>query len=459
MTDPGLHLRDIAKSFGAVHALRGVDFSLVPGAVHALLGENGAGKSTLLRVAYGMISPDAGMLEVSGQPVVLDSPRDARKHGIGMVHQHFTTIEALTVEENLRLALGPGARMPAIRLLEGVDSATPVHSLSVAQRQRLEIAKALAIGGRVLLLDEPTALLAPSEVDELVEIVRRFAREGGAVALITHKLPEALAAADRVTVLRHGAVTFTGLVAGQRAEALAGYMLGTSGELARAEAVQPERVVPWPSDGVHIATVGGIPVRAGDLIGMAAVEGNGQRELLRALASGAATAFIPEDRTTEGIIPDLTVTENIVLGLQQDRRWLREFRLDWGAARMRTAAMLSEFSIRAAGPDALAATLSGGNQQKVVLARALERGPQLLIAENPTRGLDIRATREVHGRLREAADRGVAVVVYSTDLDEVLALARRLLVVHRGVVREAPAGADRYAVGAMMLGLTVSGER
>jgi simple sugar transport system ATP-binding protein len=200
-------------------------------------------------------------------------------------------------------------------------------------------------------------------------------------------------------------------------------------------------------------------VREGDLIGIAAVEGNGQRELLRALAAGAGTAFIPEDRTTEGIIPDLTITENIVLGLQQDRRWLRGVRLDWSAARMRTAAILSEFSIGAAGPDALAATLSGGNQQKVVLARALERGPRLLIAENPTRGLDIRATREVHHRLREAADRAVAVVVYSPDLDEVLGLARRLLVVHRGVVREAPGGADRHAVGAMMLGLTVSGER
>jgi simple sugar transport system ATP-binding protein len=459
MTDPVLHLRGIAKSFGAVRALRGVDFSLLAGEVHALLGENGAGKSTLMHVAYGMIWPDAGVLEVSGQPVVLGSPRDARTHGIGMVHQHFTTIEALTVAENIRLALGPGARMPAMGLVEGVDPAMPVRSLGVAQRQRLEIAKALAIGGRALLLDEPTAVLTPSEVDELLEIVRRFAREGGAVALITHKLPEALAAADRVTVLRHGLVTFSGPVAGRSAEELAGYMLGTSGELARAEAAQPERVVPRQSDGVHVATVGGIPVRAGDLIGLAAVEGNGQRELLRALATGAGTAFIPEDRTTEGIIPDLTVTENIVLGLQQDRRWLRGLRLDWGAARLRTAAILSEFSIRAAGPNALAATLSGGNQQKVVLARALEHGPRLLIAENPTRGLDIRATREVHRRLREAADRGVAVVVYSTDLDEVLGLARRLLVVHRGLVREAPAGADRHTVGAMMLGVMVSGER
>jgi simple sugar transport system ATP-binding protein len=466
MTEPLLHLRGITKSFGAVRALRHVDFALLPGEVHALLGENGAGKSTLMHVAYGMIPPDEGVVEVSGHAAVFGSPRDARKHGIGMVHQHFTTIESLTVEENIRLALGPGVRMPAIRLLESVDTATRVHDLGVAHRQRLEIAKALATGGRVLLLDEPTAVLAPSEIDELLGVVRDFARDGGAVAFITHKLPEALAAADRVTVLRLGAVTFTGPVAGQTAESLAGHMLGTSGELARAAAAEPPAVVPHRSGSTEVARFGGVPVFAGDLIGVAAVEGNGQRELLRELAglSGSTAAsetaaFIPEDRTTEGIIPELTVTENVVLGLQQDARWIRGLRLDWGAARARTAEMLSEFSIRAGSPEALAGTLSGGNQQKVVLARALERRPRLLIAENPTRGLDIRATREVHGRLRAAAELGVAVVIYSSDLDEVLSLAPRVLVVHRGVVREAPVGADRRAVGAMMLGLAVSSER
>ena len=465
MTEPLLHLRGITKSFGAVRALRHVDFALLPGEVHALLGENGAGKTTLMHVAYGMIPPDEGVVQVSGRAAAFGSPRDARKHGIGMVHQHFTTIEALTVEENIRLALGPGVRKPAIRLLEGVDGAVRVHDLGVAHRQRLEIAKALATGGRVLLLDEPTAVLAPSEIDELLGVARDFARDGGAVAFITHKLPEALAAADRVTVLRLGAVTFTGPIAGQTAEALAGHMLGTSGELARAAAAEPA-VAPHRSGGIVVARFGGAPVFAGDLIGVAAVEGNGQRELLRELAglsvAGASSehaAFIPEDRTTEGIIPELTVTENVVLGLQQDPRWIRGLRLDWDAARARTAEMVSEFSIRAASPDALAATLSGGNQQKVVLARALERRPRLLIAENPTRGLDIRATREVHGRLRAAAERGMAVVIYSTDLDEVLSLAPRILVVHRGVVREAPVGADRQAVGAMMLGVGGSGEQ
>ena len=466
MTEPVLHLRGITKSFGTVRALRHVDFALLPGEVHALLGENGAGKSTLMHVAYGMIAPDAGVVEVSGRPTAFGSPRDARKHGIGMVHQHFTTIEALTVEENIRLALGPGVRMPVIRLLDGVDTATRVHDLGVAHRQRLEIAKALATGGRVLLLDEPTAVLAPSEIEELLGMARDFARDGGAVAFITHKLPEAVAVADRVTVLRQGAVTFTGLLADQSAEGLAGHMLGTSAELARAAAAEPQPVAPHRSGETMVARFGGIPVFAGDLIGVAAVEGNGQRELLRELAglggataSGERAAFIPEDRTIEGIIPELTVTENLVLGLEQDPRWIRGHRLDWAAARARTAEMLSEFSIRAAGPDALAATLSGGNQQKLVLARALERRPHLLVAENPTRGLDLRATREVHGRLLAAAERGMAVVLYSTDLDEVLRLASRVLVVHRGVVREAPVGADRRTVGAMMLGLAVHGER
>jgi ABC-type uncharacterized transport system ATPase subunit len=243
-------------------------------------------------------------------------------------------------------------------------------------------------------------------------------------------------------------------------------MLGNSGELARAAAAEPQPVSPHRSGSTVVARFGEAPVFAGDLIGVAAVEGNGQRALLRelaGLAGGTASrehaAFIPEDRTTEGIIPELTVTENVILGLQDDPRWIRRLRLDWGVARTRTAEMLSEFSIRAASPDALAATLSGGNQQKVVLARALERRPRLLVAENPTRGLDIRATREVHGRLRAAAEGGMAVVIYSTDLDEVLSLAARVLVVHRGVVREAPVGADRQAVGAMMLGLAVSGER
>ncbi|MGH7560766.1 MAG: ABC transporter ATP-binding protein [Gemmatimonadales bacterium] len=454
MREIPLELAGIRKAFGAVHALRGVDFALAAGEVHALLGENGAGKSTLLHVAYGMTRLDAGVVRVDGHAVTLHSPRQARALGVGMVHQHFTTIEALTVRENIRLAVGPRGKSEIS--IPGLDSDARVSSLNVAQRQRLEIGKARATGARILLLDEPTALLTPGESEILLAAMRAFAREGGAVALITHKLPEALAGADRVTVLRHGVVTFTGPVEGRTEGELAGFMVGGRIQTAGRPDGRTARE--------KVAEVGGISILSGDLIGVAAVEGNGQRELLRALAGLDSTggqdvraegpvAFVPEDRTTEGLIGELSLTENVVLGLPDDPRWARGMRLDWSAARRRTEEMLDEFSVRSSGPDAPAATLSGGNQQKVVLARALERRPRLLVAENPTRGLDIRATAEVHERLRAAAAAGTAVVVYSTDLDEVLELGRRILVVHRGEVREAPEGAGRKRVGEMMLGV------
>ena len=365
-------------------------------------------------------------------------------------------------------------------MMDGLEPAARVERLSVALRQRLEIVKALAIGASILLLDEPSAVLAPSEVEELLGLVRGFAAEGGSVALITHKLPEVFAAADRVTVLRHGTVTLSGDVAGQTEASLAEAMIGkaqgrvgakaqrregakaqgrkdarTQGPIVEASSVKLRTDQP-------LVRIGSITVHAGELIGIAAVEGNGQRELLRAIAGLESmagvhveepVAFVPEDRTTEGLIPELSVAENIVLGLSEDPRWARGAWLDWGAARAHATKLIRSFGIVATGPDTLTATLSGGNQQKVVLARALSREPRVLVAENPTRGLDIRATAEVHERLREAARAGVAVIVYSTDLDEVLELAERVLVVHRGRVSEAPRDADRRAVGDMMLGV------
>ena len=485
---PVLELSRISKSFGALQALRGVDFSLLPNEVHALLGENGAGKSTLMHIADGMLRPDAGVIRVGGRAVALHSPRDARALGIGMVHQHFTSIAALTVGENLRLAVGRGSRagspgpgaaadsarspqdaaLPGL-LREGLSTDKPVEGLSVALRQRLEIAKALATGARILLLDEPTALLAPSEVEELLRLVRAFAAGGGAVALITHKLPEVFAAADRVTVLRRGEVRLSGAVREETEASLAEAMIGgavpgsTTG-LARPPNPQAGSVAPGRPAGRPAVRIGDIAVHAGELIGVAAVEGNGQRELLRAIAGlvpaaamavkvAGTVALVPEDRTSEGLIPELSVTENLVLGWDRDPRWARGIGLDWAAGRARAEELIRSFGIQAEGPDAPVATLSGGNQQKVVLARALARRPAVLVAENPTRGLDIRATAEVHERLRAAAREGVVVIVYSTDLDEVLALGERVLVVHRGRVSEAPPGADRRVVGGMMLGV------
>ena len=458
-----LELSGITKSFGPVHALRGADFALVPGEVHALLGENGAGKSTLLQIACGMVAPDAGRIRVRGRETLIRSPRAARALGIGMVHQHFTSIGGLTVAENVAISAGgfrlrgwPFGRVGVPgRLLEGLPPNARVETLSVALRQRLEIGKALVTGARILLLDEPSAVLAPSEVEELLTLVREFVDGGGAAALITHKLREVFVAADRVTVLRQGAVTFSGAVTGQTEDTLARAMIGEAVERS-ATATSP--TTPGSSESPPIVShFGGIALRAGDLVGVAAVEGNGQRELLRGIALGDRTgsmALVPEDRTTEGLIPELSITENMMLGLDGDPRWARGRRLDWTRARSRTAELIEAFRIRADGPDAAVRTLSGGNQQKVVLARALERRPAILVAENPTRGLDIRATTFVHQQLRDAANSGVLVLIYSTDLDEVLDLGRRVLVVHAGQVAEAPRGADRRVVGGMMLGVT-----
>ena len=474
-----VELRGISKRFGSVQALRGADFVVAPGRVHALLGENGAGKSTLMHIAYGMVAADAGEILVDGVPVAIRSPRDARALGIGMVHQHFTSVPALSVAENVLLA---GGRPDIDReegllgqLWRGLDPGSLVETLSVAQKQRLEIVKALATGARVLLLDEPTAVLAPAEVDELLGAIRLFAAQGGAVVLITHKLDEVLAAAEEVTVLRHGRVTLHGPIAGQSEASLADAMIGRA--MLRAPAAPGRSSPPGSKVVAELAAASVAPlegrgpgvrraslaIRAGELVGVAAVEGNGHRELMLALAGllplsagsrrvDEPVVLVPEDRSTEGLIPGFTLTENLMLGLGD--AWQKGPWLDWPAARHRTGELLPEFDVRAPSPDVLAGMLSGGNQQKLILARGLEAAPALLVVENPTRGLDVQAAAAVHDRLRQAVSQGVAVLVYSSDLDEVLELAERLLVVARGEVTEMPARAGRDEVGAAMLGLT-----
>jgi general nucleoside transport system ATP-binding protein len=478
-------MRGIAKRFGSVHALRGADFMLARGELHALLGENGAGKTTLMQVAFGLVRPDAGEVAVAGVPRVVRSPRAARRLGIGMVHQHFTSVPALTVAENVALAAGwPVAPLPLRARVEAVaeryglplDPDARASGLSVALKQRLEIVKALASDARVLLLDEPTAVLAPGEANDLLRVVRSFTQAGGSAVLITHKLDEAIAAADRVTVLRQGSVVFTGPVTGQTSASLARAMIGdheasSEGSTGAPADVSVEAVplvrlddleVPRES-GYGIAVRGAsLIIRAGEIVGVAAVEGNGQRELLRAVAGrlqplrgrrevAGPLAFIPEDRTTEGLIPSLSLTENIVLGSRHDDPWIRRGRVDWKVARGRTAALLHEYAVAAPGPDVPAGALSGGNQQKVVLGRELSRQPRVVVAENPTRGLDLRATDAIHARLRGAAADGAAVLIYSSDLDEVLTLAGRLLVAARGSIIEVPAGTTRARIGELMV--------
>lgn len=443
-----LSLHGIAKRFGDTTALAGVDLAVRAGSVHALLGENGAGKSTLMRIAAGLTRADAGTLTILGAPYAAHDPRDARAHGIALVHQHFTSVDALTVWENVTLGAGwplAGARAKVASLIAERGIALAVDalagSLSVGLRQQLELQKALATGPRILLLDEPTGVLTPPEVAELFAAVKAFTARGGSVVLITHKLDEALAHAEAITVLRQGRVTGTWGPPDARPtkEALLDAMLGDG--VAEGGATSPRRSTP----GRVVATRGPLTLHAGEVVGVAGVEGNGQRELLR---SFGAEAFIPEDRTTEGAIADFTLTENLAL---RPATGAPGRAIDWSALRARMTEIIRRHHVVTPGPDAPIAELSGGNQQKVIVARALEGSPELIVAENPARGLDVGAAREIFVRLREAAAAGAAVLFYSTDLDEVVTWADRVVVMHGGELLAPPVGADRNGIGALMV--------
>ncbi|HEY7395080.1 MAG TPA: ATP-binding cassette domain-containing protein [Gemmatimonadaceae bacterium] len=472
--DAVLTLDRITKRFGSTVALDDVSLICRSGRVHALLGENGAGKTTLMRIAFGLIAPDAGQAMAGDRPV--RSASDAIAAGIGMVHQHFTNVPAMGVAENV--ALGEHGRFDAERAAKRVDeigSRTGLvldphrvaGELSVGAQQRLEIVKALARNARTLILDEPTAVLAPREIEELLAWLRHFADAGNAVVLITHKLREALAIADDVTVLRRGSVVLSGAANAVTLDSVSAALLGGEIELVASsghEQIHGEPVAALDAAsfvdarGVTLLDRATLEVRAGEIVGVAAIEGAGQHELLRLLAGRArattgavrlpdAIGFIPEDRHGDAMMLDSSATENVTLRGANRRRG----RIDWRAQRAHTARLLLEHDVRGGDDRTAARALSGGNQQKLVLARELDGNPPLVVAENPTRGLDIRATRAVHERLRAAADMNAAVVVYSSDLDEVLSLATRIVVVHAGHVRECPL--DRDVVGRAMLGV------
>ena len=526
MTDAVVHsppaaisLTDVVKRFGAVAALDGASFTVRPGTIHALLGENGAGKTTLMRIAFGMLRPDAGQLVVQGQRTPWwRSTADAIRAGIGMVHQHFTLVPAMTTAENVELGAATLAswrfdRRDAERHVRElgraaglvVDPTARVADLSVAAQQRVEILKALRREAAVLILDEPTAVLAPAETEHLLRWLRAFVERGGTVILITHKLREALAVADDVTVLRGGRTvlaaaraelgdndvqTLTRVIIGDdpsaggggAADLVVGTGAGTrashdarltdsSGSSSALSSSAPSSSAPSSSEPVAMleevvavdakrretvrATVAIYP---GEVVGIAGIEGAGHHTLLRVLAgrthpvSGRVrrpteVGFIPEDRHREAIILDFSLTENVALRGAGGRRG----RIPWRVMHQQTAALLREFDVRATGATIQARTLSGGNQQRLVLARELTGRPALVIAENPTRGLDVRATAEVHNRLRVARDSGAAIVLYSSDLDEVLALSTRVLAVHAGSIREVAPAKD--LVGRVILGL------
>ena len=482
MSPAALELTGIRKRFGSVHALRGADFVVRPGEVHALLGENGAGKTTLMHVAYGLLRPEAGEVRVRGVVRSIRSPRAARAVGIGMVHQHFTSIPALTVAENVALFAGwpvePGRvrrRVEALcdRVGLPLDPAEPAERLSAGLKQRLELVKALAADATVLLLDEPTAVLAPHEAHDLFRVIRRYADGGGAVVLITHKLSEALEWADRVTVLRRGEVVLSATASSLAPAELAAAMLGGAPAAIPQAKVAPRigEVVVSARDLVVSRETGegiavnraSLAVHAGEVVGVAAIEGNGHRELLRAIAGRlrpsaggldvtGPVGFIPEDRTAEGLIPELSLSENLLLGAGADDPAVSGWRIRWSRADAHTDRLLRDFDIVADGPRARAATLSGGNQQRVVLARELSRRPRVVVAENPTRGLDLGATVAVHRRLREAAREGAAVLLHSSDLDEVIDLADRVVVMRHGLLLNVPDGSTRAETGTLMLG-------
>lgn len=484
MTAPPLELIGIAKRYGSLTALDDASLVLRPGTVHALLGENGAGKTTLMRIAFGMVRPEAGRIRVDGVELALHSPADAIAAGIGMVHQHFTLVPAMTVAENIALG-GHGRlrRADAVATVRRIADATGfaldadalAEDLPVGAQQRVEIAKALARRARIIVLDEPTAVLAPAEADELLKWLRTYVAEGNAAVLITHKLRDALAVADDVTVLRHGRVRYGGSAAAASTASVTAAMLGSDVSranlspadaplVADAEIFRAEGISLRDERGVVVVRDASFLVHGAEIVGVAGVEGAGQRELLRALAGRhevahgrlvrpAAVGFIPEDRHRDAVLLDRSLLENVALRGAGTRRGT----IPWSALLARTAALVQQYDVRADDTRVHVRTLSGGNQQKLVLAREMEAvdetslAPQAIVAENPTRGLDVRATADVHARLRAARDRGAAVVVYSSDLDEILSLASRVLVVYAGTVREVPP--DREAAGRAMLGL------
>ena len=475
---PALALGAIDKRFGATVALTNASLVVAPGTVHAVLGENGAGKTTLLRIAFGLLSPDAGAVHVAGARVTLRSPHDAIGAGIGMVQQHYSLVPAMTVAENVALGRRGGvdrtamhAQVMATAAALGfvVEPDARVESLSVSAQQRVEIIKAVAHGARLLILDEPTAVLAPSEADALLERLRAFAARGGAVVLITHHLREALRSADDVTVLRRGHTVLAAPAATLTEDALVAAMIGdrlprTAADPTPAAPGAPgapvlrvQQVTVHDARGVPRLRDVSLTVHAGEIVGIAGVEGSGTRELVRVLAGRvapeagtvtlpAAVGFVPEDRHRDALMLTASLAENFALAESGAARGA----MPWRTMTATTATLIERFDVRGATPSTPAAALSGGNQQKFVVGRAVVTAPDALVVESPSRGLDVRATQDIHATLRTRRAAGAAVVVTSPDLDELLALADRIIVCYEGTLREV--ARDLALIGRTMVG-------
>ena len=495
-----LELRGITKRFGTFTANDSIDLVVEPGEIHALLGENGAGKSTLMNTLYGLYAPDEGEILIDDRPTRFSGPGDAVAAGIGMVHQHFMLVPVFTVAESVALGYEPtkggslldlGEARQKVRDISArfgfhIDPDAVIEDLPVGAQQRVEIIKALSRDAKILILDEPTAVLTPQETDELIEIMRQLKSEGTSIVFITHKLREVRAIADGITVIRRGKVVGEASPESSESE-LAGLMVGRDVHLTTdKEPADPgdatllikdltvvDRVEQVVVDSVDLE------VRRGEILAIAGVDGNGQSELAEAIIglveprAGSVSldgtdlagltvkqrlrrgiGFVPEDRSTDGVIASFTIQENMILDLYDQEPYAKGLQLQPAVIREEAGKKVGEYDIRLTSIDDPVSTLSGGNQQKVVLSRELGRPLRLLVASQPTRGLDVGSIEFVHKRIIAERDSGTPCVIVSTELDEALNLADRIAVMYRGrVVGIVPAGTPRDVLGLMMAGV------
>ncbi|TAA67536.1 ABC transporter ATP-binding protein [Streptococcus sp. LQJ-218] len=502
-----IEMRDITKVFGEFVANDKINLHLRKGEIHALLGENGAGKSTLMNMLAGLLEPTSGEIVVNGQVVNLDSPSKAASLGIGMVHQHFMLVDAFTVAENIILGseltkngvLDIAGAIKEIKALSeryglAVDPSAKVADISVGAQQRVEILKTLYRGADILIFDEPTAVLTPSEIDELMTILKNLVKEGKSIILITHKLDEIRAVSDRVTVIRRGKSIETVEIAGATNADLAEMMVGRSVSFkTEKQASQPKEVVLSIKDlvvnenrGVPAVKNLSLDVRAGEIVGIAGIDGNGQSELIQAITglrkveSGSielkgdsivglhprqitelSVGHVPEDRHRDGLILEMMISENIALQTYYKEPHSKNGILNYSNITSYAKKLMEEFDVRAASELVPAAALSGGNQQKAIIAREIDRDPDLLIVSQPTRGLDVGAIEYIHKRLIEERDNGKAVLVVSFELDEILNVSDRIAVIHDGKIQGivSPETTNKQELGVLMAGGNLGKEK